>query len=442
MHAQKKISLPTAILININIMIGTGLFINTTAVGKLAGSFGWLSYGIVALLLLPLVLSMAELISLFPLGGFYHFAKSSLNDYAGFLSTWSYFFAKMGSATVGIHTFVTIIQQLFPFLRMIHSYVIDSTIISCFVLLNMKNISTGSYIQKYLILSKIIPISLVIIIGLHCLFGYTSPAIANLPMTSLDDFGSTIPLVLFSLLGFEAICALSNKIEHAEKNGYRAILISYAAVIGIYISYQALFFSTVGNVFKNMIDFKEAFPALFATITDNPLLIHSASSCIYLLIGTSALSGAYGIFFANQWNLFTIAKQHLFMGDTSFAKLNHNQMPFMCAILEGLVCVIYLFITQGQQIILQQLAALGTTVTYIFSVIALLRYTKKRLFVITGYAGAGSCCVLIGACIRNFIYNGFTTLLLYLFIMLIGTILFYIKAMSQKSSNDTNKHTP
>jgi amino acid transporter len=281
-------------------------------------------------------------------------------------------------------------------------------------------------------LSKIVPITLVIIIGFCYFFTHASHHAIHLPVTSLHDFSSTIPLVLFSLLGFEAICALSNKIENAEKNGYRAILISYAAVIGIYITYQSLFYHTIGNDFQYMIDFKEAFPALFYTLTNNPFIVHVASSFIYLLIGTSALSGAYGIFFANQWNLFTIAKQHLFIGDTFFAKLNGNQMPFLCAVLEGLICIVYLLITQGQQIVLQQLAALGTTVTYIFSVTALLYYTKKRLFMLTAYAGIASCFLLITACIRNFLYNGFTTLLLYIVIMLVGSVLFYIKAMSQK----------
>ena len=40
MSETHKLSLTTAILININIMIGVGVFINTTALAKQAGSFG------------------------------------------------------------------------------------------------------------------------------------------------------------------------------------------------------------------------------------------------------------------------------------------------------------------------------------------------------------------------------------------------------------------
>lgn len=435
MKSSNRLTLLTAILININIMIGTGLFINTAALGKLAGAFGWLSYGIVALLLLPLVLSMAELLALFPAGGFYYFAKDSLGSYLGFVSTWSYFFAKLGSATVGIHTFVTIFQQLFPQLHFVPVYILDICIIMCFVCLNMKNVVTGGKIQQYLVFSKIVPVAITFTIGLYVfssyLVGATVSQSADVP--SLHDFGSTIPLVLFSLLGFEAICALSKKIENPEKNGYRAILISYAAVAGIYIMYQALFFNAVGSVFREMVDFKSAFPALFSTVMSNPILIQYVSAFVYCLIGLSALSGAYGIFFANQWNLFAVAEQRLFTAHTYFAALNGNQMPFMCAIMQGCVCVLYLFITQGQQVILQQLAALGTTITYSISVLGLLKQTQKRMYIFLAYCGVASCSLLIAACIRNFLYNGFETLLLYCVIMAFGSLLFYKETVANKS---------
>ncbi|RTL07418.1 APC family permease [Candidatus Dependentiae bacterium] len=434
MKSSQKLSLLMAVLININIMIGTGLFINTTALAKLAGPLGWLSYASVSFLLLPLVLSMAELLALFPAGGFYYFAKDSLNSYMGFMSTWSYFFAKLGSATVGIHTFVSIVQQIVPLLQHMSFYMLDVCIIILFVFLNTKNISAGSYIQKYLVFSKIIPITITICVAIYWLSTHGFDNIAQSALV-LHDFSATIPLVLFSLLGFEAICAISRNIEHPEQNAYRVVLISYGMVTLIYIVYQMLFYTVVGQSFKHIIDFKGAFPALFGAVTNWKHLIDVFSTFIYLLIGTSALSGAYGIFFANQWNLFTIAEQRLFTLHGNFAKLNTNQMPVMCAMLEGFICVLYLYMTQGQQVILQQLAALGTTVTYIISVVALLRQTVKKRYVFIACFAMASCCILIAACVKNFIYNGFETLILYCCIMAIGTLLFGIKTVANKANN-------
>jgi amino acid transporter len=305
----------------------------------------------------------------------------------------------------------------------------------------MYNVQTGSRIQHYLILSKIIPIGTVILTGLFLMMG-SVPVDTIVFTPSLTDFGSTIPLVLFSLLGFEAVCSLSRQIEHPEKNASYAVLISYLAVLFIYIAYQALFYSSLATQFLSMNDFKDAFPALFTTLAMPEQTVYLLSSCVYLLIGTSALSGAYGIFFANQWNLYSLVQQKSFWGCWQIDTLNKNQVPYVCIIVEALICALYLNITNGQQIVLQQLAALGTTVTYAFCVVGLLYTTQKRYFVGISYAGMVSCLVLIGACVRNFFYNGLNTFFLYTVIMTIGICLFVIQMIGQKSQHKQSSTTP
>ena len=55
MSRSQKLSLFSAILININIMLGSGIFINTAVLTQQAGSLGALVYPIVGLLLFPLL---------------------------------------------------------------------------------------------------------------------------------------------------------------------------------------------------------------------------------------------------------------------------------------------------------------------------------------------------------------------------------------------------
>ena len=99
MSQNFKLSLPVAILINVNIMLGTGVFINTVELAKRAGALGFLSYLIVGILMLPLIASFATLMKIYPQGGFYAFAQKELGPLAGFVSAWSYFIAKMASAS-------------------------------------------------------------------------------------------------------------------------------------------------------------------------------------------------------------------------------------------------------------------------------------------------------------------------------------------------------
>ena len=55
MNDQEKLSLWQAVVININVMFGSGIFINTVILAKLAGIFSFVSYIIFALIVLPLI---------------------------------------------------------------------------------------------------------------------------------------------------------------------------------------------------------------------------------------------------------------------------------------------------------------------------------------------------------------------------------------------------
>src|SRR5271155_4816079 len=155
MTQQKTyLKLPIVILININIMLGTGIFLNTTKLARQAGALGALSYIIIGVLMLPLVLSITELSRLHPTGGFYAFGSKEISPLVGFVSTWAYFIGKLASACVGIHFAVTLIQYLIPPLAIINTFAADCTLITIFVMLNMLNMKTGGKIQTLFIVMK------------------------------------------------------------------------------------------------------------------------------------------------------------------------------------------------------------------------------------------------------------------------------------------------
>src|SRR5204862_6314922 len=95
------------------------------------------------------------------------------------------------------------------------------------------------------------------------------------------------------------------------------------------------------------------------------------------------------------------------------------------------ICLIYLIISNGQQFILQQLAATGCSVTYLLSAYTLYQSTDIKIHSYISLLGIASCFLLLGICINNFIANGMLTLLLFSLIMGTGVILFI--------ANKTNK---
>ena len=100
---EQKISLSTAILLNMNIMIGSGIMGGPAAVAAICGNASFLAWPLVALMFLPIVLTTIELNRMFPgAGGFYLYAKQGLNKAAGFASGWLYIVGYTFAATVEI----------------------------------------------------------------------------------------------------------------------------------------------------------------------------------------------------------------------------------------------------------------------------------------------------------------------------------------------------
>ncbi len=84
MSKHHALSLPTAILININVMLGIGVFMNTVVLAKRASALGAFMYILIGLMMLPLILSMAHLVRLHPEGVFMPMHAKKLTFLLGF----------------------------------------------------------------------------------------------------------------------------------------------------------------------------------------------------------------------------------------------------------------------------------------------------------------------------------------------------------------------
>ena len=426
MATEHKLSLPTAILININIMMGAGIFINTVELSKRAGLLSGFMYPLIGILILPLIIAIAKLIQLYPAGGFYVFAQKEINPFIGFLSTWSYFIAKLASASLMIHVAISLITQIFPALLSIGSvFTLDIAILTIFICLNLLNMKTGSRIQFGFLGFKLIPVLFVIIAGL-AIFAPTE--LASLPLI-WEGIPGSLPLVLYAATGFEATCALSSQIENAERNGPRAIMISFAVMMTLVFLFQFLFYSSLGTELANQANYLGAFPAFLQKLfPSNLILINKLQAFFHLAIASSALGGCYGILYSNNWNLYILAQHEKVRGWHILTTLNRYSIPFFCLIIEWLFCCGYLFATAGNQLVLQQLAALGTTLTYTISVIALLyaNFRIKTSFFekLIPISALLSCLIFIGACIRNFMIGGVLPLISLASLLLFGFFIY------------------
>ncbi len=431
MPQEHKLSLSAAILINVNIMLGAGIFVNTAELAKRAGMLGGFCYLIVGGLMLPLVIAIAAMLRLHPEGGFYTFGEQQIRPFAGFISSWSYFTGKLASATLMIHTSVLMIQALIPAAQSINIFVLDLIILAIFIALNMFNIKTSSQIQGFLFGFKIIPIIFIILGGLFLFSGHHMTA-SHFVWSGVP---TTLPLILYATVGFEAACSLSSKIKNAKKNAARAVLISYGAVIFVTFLYQFFFYGALGNILAAFADYRQAFPAfLHLIVPENAGGFQLLNDFFYLAIAASALGGAYSIIFSNNWNLYTLAQNnHIFFANV-FRKFNRHHIPWLCVLLEGLICILYLAITQGSQIPLQEVSALGCIIAYTISVLALTMAKKRRLMVSVSWwvpiLGLVNCGILITACVYGLIQTGGYSLITFGILFLLGIWMFWRKRLT------------
>ena len=425
MVKEEKLSLPAAILINLNIMLGAGIFINTVKLSKWAGALGCLMYPLIGLLMLPLIISIAKLVNIYPDAGFYGYGARAIHPFVGFFSSWAYFTGKLASAMLMIHVALSLVHQIIPLLHNVPVLVLDLGVLLFFIVLNMLNVKTGSRIQIWFMALKIIPIFFSIFAGLY-LFSWRHYAVANMHWAGIP---STLPLVLYAASGFEAACSLSCQIKNAERNGPLAIFISYGIMIAIAFTYQLAFYGAVGNSLAALQEYTGIFPLLLGTLFPGYVsMAVTMQAVLYLALAASALGSGYGILFSNPWNLYAMARHgHTFFQKT-FTKLNRFGLPVWCIITEGALCTLYLVITQGDQLSLQQTSALACSLAYTLSVISLISLVFYRrtvsMYRWIPIVALFNCLVLIGSCVRNFLLFGIHPLLVFASLLVFGIIMF------------------
>ncbi|PKN03229.1 hypothetical protein CVU75_03325 [Candidatus Dependentiae bacterium HGW-Dependentiae-1] len=434
MSTGQTLSLRNAIFININIMLGVGIFINTVELAKYTGMLGGFMYMAVALVMLPLILSMVKLLRLHPAGNFYTFGSKELHPFAGFISTWGYFCAKLASSAIMIHTSVLLLQKLIPLFALLHPFIIDFGILSLFISLNMLNLRTGGAIQTSFLIFKLIPILFIILTGI-VLFQGTYLGLEHFIWTGIP---AEIPILVYVSMGFEAAISLSNKIENSEKNAPLAVLISYAIVMSIATLFQLMFYGTVGSTLALAQDYRDAFPLFIAQLLPvASLLTTKLLAILYLAIASSALGGSYGLIFSNSWNLYTLAQERHVFFSALLRSLNKHQIPWACVLTEGIICLFFLAITGGAQVQLQQLAVFGTTTAYALCALSLLKAKMNRPYITVPFwipiLGLFSCTLLLGTCIWGFWVKGITALFAFLALLLIGSFMFYYKKTDNTS---------
>ncbi|MFH1832005.1 MAG: APC family permease [bacterium] len=373
MPNSKKISFMAAVLMNINTIVGSGIYIYPQFMAKQAGGLSFLSWVIAALLLLPIVLTIAQAARIFPgEGGFYNYSKTALGEDAGFIANWAYLLGYMG--IVATITSVVRDRLIDPigctFVRTspILFYILFILIIS---LLNLINIRLVSRIQSGITLLKLMP--LLLMFGV--IYFYWNPSF-NYETNRICDLGSTLPLALFSFLGFGSACNISHYIEGGSTKASRVILIAFSTSALLYTVFHLGMLHIMGSQ-----------PLAIYGIQASPRFMGfaaSAASIIALILLAdmmlSFINTSYGAALNNITSINILAKSKLVFLSRFLAKQNARGIPTNAALIHGiLIIALVVFIPSTK--ILTAITNLGICLAFLLTIVAVLVQSwRKKIY--------------------------------------------------------------
>ncbi len=369
---RHKISLTTAILMNINIMVGSGILIGPGIMASISGNASFITWLMVAALFLPIVLATVQMSRYNPgAGGFYRYAKAGLNEMAGF---WSGLLYVAGyTFSIAVDT-LALRQTLFDALGSHWTWftanpmLFNLIIVLALMGINLLSLKFFSRVLNSLTISKMIPlVTLIVLLPfiINPSFTITGAEVSMLPYS--------MPMAIFGYLGFEYCCSISHHIENSERNAPLAILIGFLITAFIYALFTFGLLNLMGPA-----ELASQGATSFADFLTLPIYF---KTLVKILIPTASVitlfAGGAGLLNANAEMLHLMAEQDLFRFSSFLRRETSWFRPWVTIVLVGMVvfCVATLIPSIP---VVGTLSNMGVFLSFILPFISLIILQRQR----------------------------------------------------------------
>lgn len=249
MERRKKFGLFSIVLLGINAIIGSGIFLLPGNVYKTMGTSSLFVYLFITLLAGSMALCFAEVAGLFKSnGGAYIYTKEAFGNFAGFLVGFMKYVVQITAWATMAVGFVTALSAVYP--KAAQGVTKDIIVVSLILglsLINLLGVDIAKYINNAATVGKLIPLLLFILVGIFFVKGaHFKPMIPAQGIT-VSGFSNAAILVFYAFTGFEAISTASEDMENPKKNLPIAIAISISCVAVIYFLIQFVSIGTLGT---------------------------------------------------------------------------------------------------------------------------------------------------------------------------------------------------
>lgn len=219
-------------LIQINGMIGAGIFALPAVLVAAVGSFAPVMIIMGGILILPLCLSFAWLATRFDrTGGPVLYGKVAFGSFAGFQAGWGRAASGIVALAANTHVMFSYFAAIFPVLEneTINSAAVFLTLILA-TLYNILGMRSSVNALGVLTLLKLVPLGILV---LAAVFGnFTSPSII---LPEFSDAETVILLTFYAFTGFEGVVVPAGEMKNPKRDLPRVIIVTLAGVTLAYV---------------------------------------------------------------------------------------------------------------------------------------------------------------------------------------------------------------
>ena len=334
---RKQLTAGQIAMVAVGGSIGTGLLLGSGAAIQVAGPAVIVSYILSAAMTWTVAMAMGELSSLHPAAGsFGVYAEMYLNDWAGFVARYGYWFSvviAIGSELVAAGTYMRV---WFPATPIVLWMVIFGALL---LLINLFSVGKYGTVEYWFAFIKVLTIFLFIIVGAILLLGHKVHA-QYLDSGGLAPNGWSAAFLaasfgLYSFLGIEMV-AISSGEARSSTEVARATRIAFVMLLLVYVGAMV--------VLVGVMPWKQA------GVTQSPFVtvfqvarIPAAGFIMNLVVLSAALSGANATLYVASRMLFSLARS----GDAprKLGELNQHGVP-MAALLTSMLGIVAAILIQ------------------------------------------------------------------------------------------------
>ncbi|WP_026950457.1 APC family permease [Algoriphagus mannitolivorans] len=271
----------------VNGLIGAGIFGLPSGAYALAGEYSVLVYIFCALLMLPVILSFAEVGSYFRgTGGPIRYGKEAFGSFIGFQGGWLYYLARLISFSANTVLLTDSIAYFFPMADSGTGRLISLAL--TIVFLSVINVLGSVESIRSMTLFTIIKFGVLIglVIGGFSMLGMEVLPNFETGAPSGSDFGKAALLLIYAFVGFEGAVVPAGEAKRPERDMPLGLLLGLGVVALIYILVQMVAQAAVPNLADSTAPLLDASSNLFGQTGAVILMVGVATSVLANLVSS------------------------------------------------------------------------------------------------------------------------------------------------------------